>query len=154
MNEEKFYLTKERYDEIVEELKNLKTDGRRKVTERLRAAKEMGDLSENSEYQEARDDQDAIEQRINQLEEIVRNSEIIKKSRDKDTVGIGSKVKVRKGGAVDVYTIVGSSEADPEKGFVSNESPFGMSLLGKRAGDEARIKTPKGEVVFQVVRVE
>ena len=148
------YLTKERYEELQEELKNLKTDGRQAVAARLKYAKELGDLSENSEYQEAREEQSRLEQKIGQVEEVLRNSSIIKKPAGTATVRIGSKVKVKKGSESLTYTIVGSSEAEPSQGFISNESPIGKALLGKKVGDVVNIKTPKGEVSYQVLSID
>lgn len=152
--EEKNYLSKERYEELLRELDNLKTEGRKKIADRLKNAKELGDLSENSEYQEARQDQDYLEQKINQLENIIRSSEVIKKSSTQDIVGIGSKVKVRRDGTTLIYKIVGSNEANPSLGLISNESPIGMSLLGKRVGEEVTINTPKGDVAYKILGIE
>lgn len=151
---DKFYLSEERFKELELELENLKTEGRRKIAEKLKQAKELGDLSENAEYQEARNEQDFLEQRINQLEEIIRNAEIVKKKKGGDVVSIGSKVKVKKNDSVAVYTIVGSNEAKPTEGLISNESPLGKSLLGKRVGERVTIKTPKGEISYQIVAID
>lgn len=150
----KFYLSEERFKELKLELENLKTEGRRKIAEKLKQAKELGDLSENAEYQEARNEQDFLEQRINQLEEIIRNAEIVKKKKEGDVVSIGSKVKVKKNDSFAVYTIVGSNEAKPTEGLISNESPLGKSLLGKRVGERVTIKTPKGEISYQIVAID
>ncbi len=147
------YLTQERYDEIVAELKELKTAGRKNVAEKLKHAKELGDLSENSEYQEAREDQIRLEQKIMQLEEILKNYTIIKKEACSEKVEIGCKVKVRKGSDTLTYTIVGSNEAKPETGFISNESPIGKNLLGKKVGDVAFVTTPKGKISFQILSI-
>lgn len=148
------YLTQERYNELQKELVELKTNGRRIVAERLKHAKELGDLSENSEYQEAREEQSRLEQKINYLEELFRHSSIIKKSAVADTVKIGSKIKVRKEGKSIFYTIVGSNEAKPEDGFISNESPIGRGLLGCKVGDIVNITTPRGEISIQILAIE
>jgi len=125
---DQFYLSKERHNELIKELEDLKTNVRRDITGRLKYAKELGDLSENSEYHDARNEQDKLEQRINQLEEILRNSEIIKKPRNQGVVSIGSRVKIKKGASIYDYKIVGHHETDPEKGLISNESPMGKNL--------------------------
>ncbi|MEW6617170.1 MAG: transcription elongation factor GreA [Patescibacteria group bacterium] len=148
------YLTKERYEELQKELDELKTLGRRQVADRLKHAKELGDLSENSEYQEAREEQSRLEQKIAQLDELLRHSSIIKKSSGIDSVRIGSKVKVQKNKETAVYTIVGSNEADPSSGFISNASPIGRSLLGKKTGDIVVFITPKGEVSCRILAIE
>ncbi len=151
---ETVYLTKDRFDELQKELDELKTAGRGVVADRLKHAKELGDLSENSEYQEAREEQSRLEQKINQLEELLRNSSIIKKSNGIDSVRIGSKVKVEKNKDVAVYTIVGSNEADPSNGFVSNESPIGRAILGKKVGDIVMFRTPKGDISCRILGIE
>lgn len=154
------YLTQERYNELVKELGELKVRGRAEIAERLKQAKELGDLSENSEYQEVREEQARLEQKIQQIEELLRHSSIIKKSTG-GIVEIGSKVKVKRNGRdaesnneVAVFTIVGSPEADPTKGFISNESPIGRNLLGKKVGDVVYVQTPKGEVCYQILSID
>ncbi|MBI5732911.1 transcription elongation factor GreA [Candidatus Jorgensenbacteria bacterium] len=151
---ETVYLTSERHDEIVAELNELRTKGRQGVAERLRHAKELGDLSENSEYQEAREEQSRLEQKIIYLEEALRNSSIIKKASGTLTARIGSRIKVKKDGESLTYTIVGSNEAQPGAGLISNESPIGRGLLGKKVGDVVRVKTPKGEMTYQILAIE
>lgn len=148
------YLTQERFNELKKELDDLKTQGRRSVADRLKHAKELGDLSENSEYQEAREEHSRLEQQIGQLEETLRHSSIITKSSSVDTVKIGSKVKVKKNGETSFFSIVGSSEANPAEGFISNESPIGRGLLGKKVGDIVNIKTPKGEISCKIISID
>lgn len=152
---EKTYLSKEKHKEIQEELERLKSEGRLTVAERLKAAKDLGDLSENSDYQEARDDQARLESRIGALEEAIRNSVIIvqKTGGVTDAVRIGSKVKIKRAKETVEYTIVGSNEADPSKGFVSNASPIGVALIGKKVGETAIMQTPKGAVTLEVIAV-
>ena len=153
-SQNKNYLTKERRDEIAAEVTKLKTEGRKAVAERLKQAKDLGDLSENSEYQEAREEQSRLEARINELEDILRNSAIFKKeSGGGGVVRIGSVVKVKKGAHVTAYTIVGSNEAKPLQGFVSNESPIGKALLGKKAGDAVSVNAPSGIIKYDIVEV-
>ncbi len=152
--EDKVYLSKERYEEIQRELEQLKTEGRLTVAERLKTAKDLGDLSENSDYQEACDEQARLEVRIVALEETLRRSEIIHRSGHATTVRVGTRVKIKKDKKTEEYTIVGSNEADPSRGFISNESPIGRALLGLRAGESTSIMTPKGEVKIRVISIE
>ncbi len=151
------YLTQERHDEIVREVHKLKTEERKKVAERLKNAKDLGDLSENFDYHEAREEQSRLEARIHELEEILRNSVIIKKASGNSTVRIGGRVAVTRPGeglGETSFTIVGSSEAEPAEGFISNESPLGRALLGKKVGDTVTVPTPKGTSTYQIVRIE
>ena len=149
-----YYLTKARLEELAAELKDLKTRKRLEVSERLKRAKEFGDLSENSEYSEAKEEQSQVESRIFELEEIIKNASIIKKSSDKSEVVIGSMVSVEKGGKEFKYHIVGSNEAMPEEGRISNESPLGRAFLGKKVGDMAEVSAPSGKISYKIVGIE
>src|SRR3989344_6528449 len=136
------YLSQERFNTITKELEGLKGPGRREVAERLKQAKDLGDLSENSDYQEAREEQARLERKIAELEDLLRTSTIIKKSDgDSSTVRVGTKVKVRKGDVILEYIIVGSSESSPAEGLISNESPVGAAFLGKKVGDIVSVET-------------
>ncbi len=148
------YLTQDKYDELLHELEQLKTAGRHEVAERLKHAKELGDLSENSEYQEAREQQSRLEQKINQLEDLMRNASIIKKSSGNNIVKIGSKIAAERNGEAVSYVIVGSQDADPAQGKISNESPIGRNLLGLAVGDSVSVSTPKGETTIKILRIE
>jgi transcription elongation factor GreA len=155
----KKYLTKERYDELAAELNNLKKEGRHSVMERLRHAKDLGDLSENAEYQSARDDQGVLEKKIAELEDLLRNSAIFEKQSAAGVspdgiVRLGSKIPLKKDGSVLNYTLVGSSESDPLNGLISNESPLGRELLGKKAGEKIVVETPKGRVEYEILSVD
>ena len=149
-----YYLTKNRLEELQNELGNLKTQKRLEVSERLKRAKEFGDLSENSEYSEAKEEQAQVEGRIFELQEIIKNASIIKKNTEKDEVGIGSTVRVIKYGKEVTYQIVGSNEAKPEEGKISNESPLGQSFIGKKIGETAEVVTPSGTVPYKIVGIE
>ncbi len=149
----KSYLSKEKYEELEKELQRLKSEERRKIAKRLKEAKEHGDLSENSEYQEARNAKDSLDQNINQLEDILRNSEIIKKSGKSETVQIGSEVETEQDGRKKTYIIVGSSESDPSKGKISNESPLGQKLLSGKVGDKITYEVPKGKKVIKIKKI-
>jgi transcription elongation factor GreA len=149
-----FYLTKARLEELERELKDLKTRKRLEVSERLKRAKEFGDLSENSEYSEAKEEQSQVESRIFELEEIIKNASIIKKNSDKSEIVIGSTVLTVKGGKEFKYQIVGSNEAMPEEGRISNESPLGRAFLGKKVGDMAEVLAPSGKISYKIVGIE
>lgn len=151
---DKYYLTKERLEELKKELEFLKVQKRLEVSERLKRAKEFGDLSENSEYTEAREEQSLVEGRIFELEEVLKKAVIIGKNEGGGEIGIGSTVTVKKDGANLTYTIVGSDEAKPEEGKISNESPLGRAFLGRKVGDSVTAKTPSGEVNYKIVKIE
>jgi transcription elongation factor GreA len=151
---DKYYLTKERLEELKKELEYLKTDKRMEVAEQLKHAKEYGDLSENSEYAEAREELSLVESRIFELEELLRKAVIIKKTEGSEKVEIGTKVTVKKNGQIFSYVIVGSSESKPEEGKISNESPIGRALLGRKVGDSVMVTTPAGQVTYQITKIE
>ena len=155
MTDEKEYLSKEKYQELVAELDNLKKVKRREVAENLEYAKSLGDLSENAEYQEARSLQASIEERIAKLENILKNAEIMTLHHT-NIVGIGSTVHVRKEGESKdrIYKIVGSEETDTAQGKISLHSPLGASLHGKKKGDEFVLNTPSGKVKYSVSEIE
>lgn len=150
----KGYISQERYDEVKKELEQLKTIGRKEVAERLKQSKDLGDLSENSDYQEAREEQARLEIKIVELDDLLRNSSIIKKSEGTFAIRVGSKVRAKKDGETVEYIIVGSSESKPADGLISNESPVGREFLGKKTGDIIRVRTPKGESVYEVIGIE
>jgi transcription elongation factor GreA len=151
-----YYLSPERLEELKKELEELKTVRRIEVAKRLNRAKDLGDLSENSEYQEARREQDEVERRIFELEQIVKNAKLIdeKATAGKGFVQIGSTLMVERNGASSKYKIVGSKEVDPASGLISNESPLGKALLGRKAGDVVKVKTPSGEKAYTIVSIE
>ena len=155
MPEEKQYLTKEKYEELKKELDFLKTISRKEIAEKLEFAKSLGDLSENAEYQEARQDQAQTEDRILTIESILSNAEIIHK-RKGDCVRVGSIVIIKKKGKKDKheYQIVGSEEADMSSGKISNLSPIGAALVGKSKGEKAIYSTPKGDVECEILEVK
>lgn len=149
-----YYVSKERLEELQKELERLKWTRRVEVAERLKKAKEYGDLSENSEYTEAKDEQALVETRIFELEGMLKSAVIIQKAKQKETVEIGSTITISQNGAERRYTIVGSSEARPEEGKISNESPIGREFLGKKVGDVATIETPRGAVKYKLLNIE
>ena len=151
-----YYLSKERVAELQEELKNLTTEKRMEVADKLKKAKEFGDLSENAEYNEAKDEQARLERRIAEIEDILKNSELIKKSLKGGSAGIGSTVTVEKNGGSEPvsYIIVGSEEANPDQGKISNESPVGAALIGRTAGETVEVTTLKGKNYYKIISVE
>jgi transcription elongation factor GreA len=136
-------------------LENLITVRRAQVAERIHSAKEEGDIMENSAYDEAKNEQAFVEGRIMTVEQMLKNAVMIDKSRASDSVGIGSYVTVVERGDDDdeMYQIVGSAEADPTRGRISNESPVGRALLGKRVGEEVQVKIPDGVRHLKVTEI-
>lgn len=151
---DKYYLSKERFEELKKELEELKSKRRAEVTERLKHAKEYGDLSENSEYTEAREEQEWVERRIFELEELFKKAVLIKKAEGGDKVQIGSVVTVKKGDRSFSYTVVGPYEAKPEEGKISDESPLGRAFLRHKVGDSVVVEAPSGLVTYQITKIE
>jgi transcription elongation factor GreA len=150
----KQYLSKERFDELTAELAELKTAKRIEIAQRLKTAKEYGDLSENSEYAEAREEQASVETRIAELEDLLKNMEIVTKTKGSDTVRVGSTITVKKAGKEMAYSIVGSYDADPLAGKVSDESPLGKAFIGKKVGDKVNVEAPAGKVTYEILKIE
>jgi transcription elongation factor GreA len=149
------YLTKAGLEKLENEHKELTTSGRRKIAEMIKTAKEYGDLSENSEYADAKDQQVFIEGRIAELEHILKNASIIDESHTNcSVVNVGCSVHVELEDGEMEFRIVGSAEADPEKGWISNESPIGKALLGKKAGDEIEVTVPAGNIKYKVKKIK
>lgn len=149
------YLTPEGLEKLRAELEYLRTVKRREVAERLRRAlEEGGELIENAEYEAAKNEQAFVEGRIQELEQLLANAQIIHE-RHTDVVDLGSKVTVEEeDGTQSVYTIVGAAEASPREGLISNESPLGKALLGHKVGDEVVIRAPGGAFKVRIVKVE
>ena len=137
--------------ELEAELSDL-VSRRSSIADKIAAARDYGDLSENAEYDAAREEQGIVETRITEIEDILQNHSIIQASKG-DVVGIGSTVVLKNGAKEATYQVVGSVEADPMNGKISDESPIGHALIGKKVGEEVVIKTPKGETSYQVVTV-
>src|SRR3989344_9385306 len=148
------YVSEEGLEKLKRELQELKTTKRHEIALRLEHAKSLGDLSENAEYQEAKEEQSLVESRIVELEEIVRNAVIIKKDAHSNLVQIGSTVRVRSETGEETFTIVGSEEADPKAGKISNESPLGKSFLGRKSGDKVEVKTPGGTYTYSIAELK
>jgi transcription elongation factor GreA len=150
----KYLLTPEGLAKLNEELKHLIEVKRKEVIERIREAAAHGDLSENADYAQAREEQSFVEGRIQEIEEMVKNAEIITAATNHSVVSIGASVRVKVGGKERKYAIVGSNEANPSEGKISNESLVGKALLGKRVGDKVHITTPAGETEYEIVAIE
>lgn len=151
------YYTKEGLDKLTKELNDLKTKGRADIAKQIAEARDKGDLSENAEYDAAKDAQGHLEAKIAKLEDIVGNARLIDESKiDTSSVSILSKVTIKnkKNNASVTYTLVAEEEADLKAGKISTQSPIGKGLLGKKKGDSAKIKTPAGEMEFEIVKIE
>ncbi len=153
MSETQAFLTPEKFNELKEELHNLKTVRRKEVAESLEYARSLGDLSENAEYQEARDMQAAIEERISYLEKTIKEAKIVSNSSHGDVVGLGSVVIIEKGGDKLEYTIVGPDEADIHARKLSYLSPLGEALMAKKKGDEFEFDAPVGKQKCKILKV-
>lgn len=146
-----YQITEEGKKELEVELLDLK--GRRgAIAEKIANARDFGDLSENAEYDSAREEQGLVESRIAEIEDILLNAELIK-SGSKSKVGLGSKVELKTGAKTVTYHLVGPVEADPLEGKISNESPIGLALMDKKVGDVATITTPKGDISYEIVQI-
>ncbi|MDD3487284.1 MAG: transcription elongation factor GreA [Candidatus Moranbacteria bacterium] len=148
------FLTPEGLKKLEEELQMRKTEMRQKIAEIIKEAKEQGDLSENAEYSEAKRQQADNERRIIELENEIRTSEVSSFDKESQTVQMGSSVKVKFDGNEQTFAIVGSNEADPLGGKISNESPIGQALMGKSAGDKMKVSTPAGEQEYEILEVK
>lgn len=155
-NQKEVLLTAEGLEKTKQELEYFKTVKRHEVAERLKEAIAQGDLSENSEYDAAKEEQAFIESRIITLENMIRNAKIISSDQvAKDVVSVGSKVTIQEvpDGDFEEYTIVGSAETDPDLGKISNESPIGAELIGKKVGDLVNVPVPSGTIQFKIVEI-
>lgn len=146
-----YQITAEGKKELEVELEELKAR-RGDVADKISEARDFGDLSENAEYDAAREEQGLLETRIADIEDILNNADIIKSS-GRSTIGLGSRVELKTGAKTVTYTIVGPVEADPLEGRISNESPIGVALFGKKVDDKVTITTPKGDISYTIVSV-
>lgn len=154
MNDTQQFLTKEKFAELKAELENLKTVRRKEVAESLEYARSLGDLSENAEYQEARDMQAAIEERISHLEKVIKEAKIVDGKKTGDVVGLGTEVCIQKTGDKSniCYTIVGTEEANIHDHKLSYLSPLGEALMGKSKGEDVMFETPNGKQKYKLVK--
>ena len=150
-------LTPEGYEKLKQEIEYLSNDKRREVADRIRVAREFGDIAENAEYDDAKNEQALLEHRIATLEERMRDARVIsKKDIAKDVVSIGSKVKLRDVGAKETveYHIVGSAEANPAENKLSNESPVGKAIIGRKKGETVEVLAPRGSLKFKILDIQ
>lgn len=154
MSEQEF-LTREGYEKLEEKLNYLRTVRRQEVAQRLHRALEEGDILENAELEDARNEQAFLEGRILTLESLLRNASIIEENGPRESVGVGSYVTISEDdGKPETYHIVGSAEADPTQGLISNESPLGKALMGRKIGETAEVNAPDGVLVFKIVGIK
>ena len=146
------YLSREGMESLEKELQELKTKKRQEIAKRLQEAKDLGDLSENAEYFEAKEAQSFNENRIAELQELLKNAITIEASNE-NAVGIGSMIEVKSGNGTEMFRIVGSAEANPQEGKISNESPIGRAFLGKKAGEKVEVETPGGKTEYKIISV-
>ena len=151
--QKQFKLTQGKYDELKQELITLRTVKEREIAEQIKEARSHGDLSENSEYDEAKNEQGKLYSRMAELENILDNAVIIDESAMGKGVGIGVKVTLDCNGVEREYTIVGSQEANPRAGRLSDESPIGKAILGKHEGDEVKVETPSGIMNVKIITI-
>jgi transcription elongation factor GreA len=152
---ENSYITKEGRAKLKQELENLTGARRLELAQRLRAAVQMGDLSENADYHKAKEDQAFLEGRIQEIEHLLRTAVVVEKNPDAEVVGLGHHVTIQEGTAApETFHIVGASEADPRAGKISNESPIGRALVDHRVGDVVEAATPAGVMKIRIVGIE
>jgi len=147
-------ITQEGYNKLQDEFNHLSTVKRREIAVRIEKAKDLGDLSENAEYSEAKDAQALNEGRILELTNTLKNVIVVNSKGGKDEVAMGSEVTVKTGGKEKKYTIVSFNEAYPLNGMISNESPLGLSFLGKKKGTSVNVETPKGIVEYKIIKID
>jgi transcription elongation factor GreA len=147
------YVTQEKFDSLKAELKDLQENKTLELANRIDEARQNGDLSENAEYHQAREDLSWVQGRIKEIDLILRNSEIIKKGSSGGVVDVGSTLDVEINGKSRTFSIVGAQEADPMNGKISNESPLGSAFLGKKKGDKITITVPAGEQEYKIKSV-
>src|SRR5580704_610338 len=152
MNRKKIYLTKKGFEDLQKEYDEMLNKRRPEVVERLSAAREMGDLSENAEYTAAREELSFIDGRIEELDELLKQAELIHDSHNKaQGVDLGSQVVVKIADKKETFTVVGEWEADPTEKKISHESPLGKALLGKSVGDAIEVEAPVGKMIYKIV---
>ena len=150
------YFTREGLEKLQAELTHLRTDRRREVADRIQQSRERGGTVSNAEYEEAINERTFIEGRIQALGDMINNAVIIEEEQgERDSVGVGAKVTVRNAqGNPATYTITGSAESDPAQGKISNGSPIGKSLLGKKVGEIAEVSAPSGKIQLEIIAIE
>jgi len=150
----KIQLTKNGFEKLKQELEELKTKTKEEVLKRLNQARSMGDLSENSAYSSAKEELNLVEGRIAELEEILKNAQIVEENQNKNTVQVGSSVLVEINGKIEKFEIVGEFEADPLNKKLSHTSPIGKALTGKKVGDWVEVEVPAGKIKYKIVEIK
>lgn len=153
MNNKKIYLTQKGLEDLKKEFEEMQNKRRPEVVERLSAAREMGDLSENAEYTAAREELAFIDGRLDELENLLKQVEIISDEHATQSVGLGSQVVIKIKDKEETFTVVGEWEADPVEKKISHESPLGKALIGKAVGDELEVEAPAGKMLYKVVSI-
>lgn len=148
------FITKKGYENLKKELDFLKTVERRRISSKIQEAKELGDLSENAEYSEAKDEQAANEKKIVEIEMVLKDLKVIRKNDHNHYIDIGSTVKVKTPKGEILFTIVGSEEANPREGRISNLSPIGHAILGKKVGEKVNVEVPSGQITYEIIAIE
>ncbi len=149
------YISLQKLKELKKELEERKTISRQQISERIQEAQVQGDITESAEYTEAKEAQAFNEGRIIELESLINNAVVVSKKRRKDIVQIGSQIIVKdKKGKKSEFTIIGSEDANPTEGKISNESPLGQAFLTRKQGEEVEIQTPKGKIKYKIVRIK
>lgn len=154
--EKETILTHEGYQELVNKLENLKSVGRKEAAEKLKVARSFGDLSENSEYDEAKSDQAKLEAEISDLENIIANAKIMDEDVSTEVVHMGSVVTIKettRGASPITFKITGFAQADPAEGKISDESPVGKAVMGHKVGDKVTVEAPRGDMVYKIVEI-
>lgn len=155
-NENRFKMSQQRLDELKEELEYLQTVREKEVAEQIKEARSFGDLSENSEYDEAKTEQGKLYSKIAEIKNLIENAEVIEMTTVEGTVGHGSRIKVRdiEEDCIEEYQIVGSQEANPMCGKISSDSPFGRGLLGHAIGEIVVVEAPAGQLQFEILEID
>ena len=154
MTNKKIYLTKEGLGQLKKEYDELMNTKRPDVLARVSQARNLGDLSENAEYVASREELSFVDGRIDELEELLKQVELISQSKSNNVVKLGSTVKVHDGKKHEVFTVVGEWEADPHEKKISHESPLGKALLGKKVGEKVEVDAPVGKIAYEILKVE
>ena len=146
-------VTKQGLNSLKEELDELQNEKRPKLVERLAYARTQGDLSENSDYQNARDELEFLDGRISELDNVIKKAKVVKASKNPEEVSFGTKVELKANGKEHIYEIVGEWEADPVEKRISHTSPLGQALIGKRVGDKVEVEAPAGKVIYKILKI-
>ncbi len=152
-NQEKIFLTPEGLEKIKKEYEELTGKRRKEIALRIQKARELGDLTENAEYDAAREEQAAVEGRIAELEELMKRAEVVKNNKCPVQIEVGCRVRVHLEDQDQEFQIVGAPEADPAGGKISNESPLGQALLGKKVGEKIEVDAPVGKLIYKILDI-